>query len=101
MQSASFWNDPHNVKMTALYKELINWRDEIAKNIKTNNAKSNTQTQIQGTNGFARIKKYLDKNPKMNFWSEKSFHDKANNEYRFAKIRVYNLSREFKKLIGR
>ena len=101
MQSASFWNDPHNVKMTALYKELINWRDEIAQNIKTNNAKSNTQTQIQGTNGYARIKKFLDKNPKMNLWNKPTFQDKATNEYRFVKLRIHNLSREFKKLIGK
>ncbi len=79
-------------------KKMINFRDEITKNIEINNAKSNAEIQIQAVNGLARIKKYFDKNPeRLNFWEEHSFHDKAHNEYRFIQMRIRNHARSFQK----
>ncbi len=101
MQSDAFLKDEHNVKMFNLYDRLIAARDKIAENIRLNNSKPNAEIQVQGNNGYARIKKYLDINPKMNFSNKPSFQDKENNEYSLARTLIYNHSREFKSKIGR
>ena len=101
MQGDVFLKDEHNVKMFNLYEHLIAARDKIAESVRLNNAKPNAEIQVQGANGYSRIKKYLDKNPKMNFSNTPTFHDKANNEYSLARTLIYNHSREFKSKFGR
>ena len=101
MQGDAFWKDEHNVKMFGLYDRLLSARDKIAENIRLNNAKPNAEIQVQGCNGYSRIKKYLDKNPKMNFMENPTFRDNANNEYSLTRTLIYNASRAIKSKIGR
>lgn len=101
MQSDTFWKDEHNIKMANLYDQMVGFRDNITENIKLHNAKVNAETRIQGINGFARVKNFLDINPKMNYWSEVSFREKQEYEYKFSLLKIYNLAREFKSKIGR
>ena len=101
MQGDAFWKDKYNVKMSNLYNRLIEARDKIAESVRLNNANPNVEIQVQGGNGYSRIKKYLDKNPKMNYSENPTFRDKENNEYSLARTLVHNLAREFKSKIGR
>lgn len=101
MQTDEFWKDKHNEEMFSLYEKMINDRDKITKNINMNNSQPNAEIQAQGINGIARVKKYLDKNPELNFWKELSFNDEINSEYKFTQMKIYNLARDFKSKIGR
>lgn len=100
MQSSAFLNDEHNLKMFELYDKLITARDKIAKAVDFNN-KTQLRMQVQGINGFARIKEFLDKNPKLHFWETPSITDSVNNEYKIARIQIYNHARNYKSKIGR
>lgn len=99
MQSDEFLKDKDNVKMMSLYDDLIKHRDTITKNIDENNLNPKAQKQVQGTNGFARIKNFLDKNKKMNFWSEPSITDRANYDYMHTKTKIYNEAINIRKSI--
>lgn len=101
MQSEAFWKDKHNATMFELSEKLIKHRDKIAQNVALNNSQQNVQVQVQGINGFARIKKFLDTNKNLHFWNEPSICDRANYDYSIIKTRIYNLAREFKSKIGR
>ena len=100
MQSDEFWRDEHNLRMASLYDEMIDNRDKIAESIKQNNANADSFEQVQGINGFARIKSFLRKNSEMNFWNEVSVLNRENYDYKFTQMKIYNLAREFKSKIG-
>ena len=94
MQSPEFLNDPHNKKMFELGEQLGQIRDEIADEVRHRN-QSGKEEVVQGINGFARIKKYLERNFKMNFWEEQTFHSPAENKYNFLKkYQIGNLARQ-------
>lgn len=100
MKTDEFWNDPHNKKMSTLTEKLIEARDNIAKKIAENN-KTNKEPLAQGTNGFTRIKKYLDINPKMNFMKTPTFYTKDDVTIMHTNTKIYNLAREEKIKLGK
>ena len=100
MQSDEFLKDEHNVKMFEYGQELGKLREKIAENIAEHN-KTSKEELVQGINGFARIKKYLDKNFKMNFSEIQTFHTSTENQYSILrKFKIGNASREAKNQLG-
>ena len=91
MQSPQFLNDPHNVKMFGMFDKLMELKDKIAAEIVERN-KSSKDELVQGANGYSRIKKYLDINPKMNYSEERTFYNPTENEYYI--LRNYKLHNE-------
>ena len=67
MQSDEFLKDEHNAKMLDLGELLGKLRDIIGEEIKERNKIAKDEI-VQGINGFSRVKKYLDINPKMNLF---------------------------------
>ncbi len=95
MQSDEFLKDSHNVKMFGLIDELMKFRDEISKEIEEKNKIAKDKI-VQGINGFSRIKKYLDINPKMNFSNIQTFHSSAENMYGI--IQKYHIGNEARRI---
>ena len=101
MQTDAFWEDEHNKQMSILSEKLISLRDKISKSIEEHNLKPKVDTFVQGINGFARVKHFLDKNPDLHFWNEVSITNRENFDYRIAKTQLYNQARNYKSKIGR
>ena len=100
MQSDEFLKDEHNAKMLEFGEQLGSLRDKIAQNISEYNKNSKDEL-VQGINGFARIKKYLDANFKMNFSEMQTFHTKEENQYGILKtFKIGNLARKVKNELG-
>ena len=94
MNSPEFLNDCHNKKMLDLGEQLGKLREQIAEEIKIKN-QSGKEEIVQGINGYSRIKKYLDKNFKMNFWEEATFRTPTENAYYILKnFQIGNLGRK-------
>ncbi len=104
MQSDAFLQDAHNQKMFALADRLIELRNKISLNIANFNAKSGDEL-AQGTNGFTRIKKYLQKDKDMNFsnsYATISAIAPFDAEYGLVKnYMIRNLSKEAKAELGK
>ena len=96
MQSDEFLKDSHNEKMFDFIEKLMELRDKIGLEIEEKNKTANDKI-VQGINGFSRIKKYLDTNPKMNFSDMQTFHSPVENEYGIVKkYLIGNESRSMK-----
>lgn len=100
MQSDEFIKDTHNQEMFSLIDSMMAIRDKIAESIKQINASSPKDELAQGTNGFARIKKYLEQNTKLNS-AEYAGMTSYDNAYKLARTKVHNKSREVLKNYGR
>ena len=61
-------------------EKLAVLREKIAKEIVERN-KTSKDELVQGINGFSRVKKYLDINPKLNRIEEPSFHTPLEAQY--------------------
>ena len=96
MQSDEFLKDPHNIKMFDIIDKLMMIRDKIASQIAVSN-KANEEELVQGINGFARVKKDLLADNKLNFDNYPSFIDSADAEYAEVKMhQIRDLSRKAK-----
>lgn len=100
MQRDEFLKDKHNQEMFSLSDKLMAVRDKIANLIEEHNSAKQKGELIQATNGFSRIKKYLDVNKKLDFADSIGL-TTADAEYKIAKSKLYNKSREFLKNIGK
>ncbi len=101
MQSDEFLKDKDNVKMFGLFDKLMILRDKITEEISERN-KTSKEELVQGFNGFSRIKKYLDINPKMNHSETQSFSTSAESQYGILrKYVIGNESRIIKAKLGK
>ena len=101
MQSDEFLKDEHNIKMFDFGEKLGELREKIKQEIIDSNQFAKKEELTQGINGFARIKKYLDQNNKMNFSDVQSFHTPYENKYAILKkFKIGNLAREAKNKLG-
>lgn len=101
MQSDEFLKDEHNVKMFEFGEQLGELREKIGKEINESNKSAGKDELVQGINGFARVKEYLDTNYQMNFSDLRSFHTPNENRYAILKkFKIGNLAREVKNILG-
>ena len=100
MQSDEFLNDSHNKKMFDLIDKLMDFRDNIGKEIQEKN-KTAKDKIVQAINGFSRIKKYLDQNPEMNFSNSQMFCTPVESNYRIIKYQIGNESKAERYKLGK
>ena len=84
MQSDEFINDPHNKHMLSIINKLMEYRDGIAKEIRSINEVLRDKL-VQAINGYARFKKDLNNDYSLNFNSKETLETPTQIQYRMIK----------------